>query len=113
MEEGTNEASNIATKVDSAQVQLLGDTAEIKPNESDNLPNEFDSVSKESVSSPVSEEESSTSLKQPNNITFKLVFNKQKHNITWDANETVASLKKHIEEITSVPPTMQKLMFKG
>ena len=49
----------------------------------------------------------------PNNITFKLIFNKQKLDITWNANESIASLKNHIHNLTNVPPAMQKLMFRG
>lgn len=49
----------------------------------------------------------------PNNITFKLIFSKQKLDITWNANETIKSLKNHIHKLTNVPPAMQKLMFKG
>ena len=51
--------------------------------------------------------------KEVRDITFKLVFNKEKLDIIWNANDSVLSLKKHIQNIVGVPPAMQKLMFKG
>ncbi|CAK8673268.1 unnamed protein product [Clavelina lepadiformis] len=48
-----------------------------------------------------------------NDITFNLVFKKEKLNITWDANKTIATLKSHVHDLTGVPPAMQKLMYKG
>merc|ERR1712025_853302 len=49
----------------------------------------------------------------PNDVTFKIVFNKKKLDITWDRTKTISSLKSYIHTITEVPPAMQKLMFKG
>jgi len=49
----------------------------------------------------------------PNNVTFKIVFNKQKFDVTWDKTKTISSLKSYIHPLTEVPPSMQKLMFKG
>jgi len=49
----------------------------------------------------------------PNDITFKIVFNKKKLDITWDKTKTISSLKSYIHPLTEVPPAMQKLMFKG
>jgi len=46
-------------------------------------------------------------------LTFKIIFNKTKHDITWDSQKSVASLKEHVESLTDVPAEMQKLMYKG
>ena len=75
-----------------------------------------------------------------NMISFRVVWNKKNYDITFNANDTVANLKKHIESLTgwrsfqilfyqlakisalivkycfpslALPVTMQKLMFKG
>ncbi|XP_070580422.1 ubiquitin domain-containing protein UBFD1-like [Ptychodera flava] len=46
-------------------------------------------------------------------VDFKIVYNKQKHDVTFGLDETVATLKLHIQTLTGVPPAMQKVMFKG
>nr|CAB3267464.1 ubiquitin domain-containing protein UBFD1-like [Phallusia mammillata] len=47
------------------------------------------------------------------NISFLVVFNKQKLKISWSASDTIANLKAHLHDTTGVPPALQKLMFKG
>lgn len=46
-------------------------------------------------------------------ISFKVIFNKRKYDVTWELDKTVLSLKDHIQTLTNVAPAMQKLMFKG
>nr|XP_022314680.1 ubiquitin domain-containing protein UBFD1-like isoform X1 [Crassostrea virginica] len=46
-------------------------------------------------------------------VDFKIVYNKQKHDVTFPINETVAKLKAHVQTLTGVPSAMQKIMFKG
>jgi len=46
-------------------------------------------------------------------IEFKVVFNKKKFDISFDAEETVGALKSHLQDIIGVPSTMQKIMIKG
>jgi len=46
-------------------------------------------------------------------VEFKIVFNKKKYDITFGLDDTVGALKVHLQDIISVPSTMQKIMFKG
>ncbi|KAI4493177.1 hypothetical protein M0802_009594 [Mischocyttarus mexicanus] len=46
-------------------------------------------------------------------IDFKVIYNKQKINVNFALDGTVAELKMHLQNIISVPHVMQKVMFKG
>ncbi|KAE8740118.1 hypothetical protein FOCC_FOCC014378 [Frankliniella occidentalis] len=46
-------------------------------------------------------------------VDFKVIFSKSKYDITFPLDDTVAQLKEHLEMITGVPRTTQKLMIKG
>lgn len=46
-------------------------------------------------------------------IDFKIVYNKQNFNVNFSLSATILSLKQHIETLTGVPHTMQKLLYKG
>lgn len=46
-------------------------------------------------------------------VDFKVVFNKQTHSVRFALDETVESLKRHLESLINVPVAMQKIMFKG
>ena len=46
-------------------------------------------------------------------VKFKLVYNKQNFEIVLGENQSVRELKDHIESLTKLPRSMQKLMFKG
>jgi len=46
-------------------------------------------------------------------MNFKLTFGKKVHDITFDSNAPLKRLKEHIEGLTGVPSSMQKLMWKG
>ncbi|KAL3875359.1 hypothetical protein ACJMK2_033315 [Sinanodonta woodiana] len=52
---------------------------------------------------------------QPDQATvdFKIIFNKQKYDVIFPLDNTVAKLKEHVQDLTGVPPAMQKIMFKG
>ncbi|KAK9309184.1 hypothetical protein QLX08_001130 [Tetragonisca angustula] len=47
------------------------------------------------------------------NIDFKVIYNKQRININFPLDGTVAELKTHLQNIISVPQAMQKVMIKG
>ena len=68
----------------------------------------------------VSSEESSglpspteTETDEREKVDLKIVFNKQKLDLTFPLDELVSSLKTEIEKLTGVPVAMQKVMFKG
>jgi len=111
----STEATDILTKVESPEcdtVELAECTKEVSNECAKSELNDCEKVeSTKSESSVFNQEE--TSKKDVEKVAFKLVFNKQKLDITWDVNDTVLSLKKHIHSLTNVPPAMQKLMFKG
>ncbi|GAB6020405.1 Ubiquitin domain-containing protein ubfd1 [Chamberlinius hualienensis] len=46
-------------------------------------------------------------------VDFKVIYNKQKYDVSFPLDDTVATLKQHIQTLTGVPPAMQKVMFKG
>ncbi|XP_061196217.1 ubiquitin domain-containing protein UBFD1-like [Saccostrea echinata] len=46
-------------------------------------------------------------------VDFKIVYNKQKYDVTFPTNDTIAKLKAHIQTLTGVPSAMQKIMYKG
>lgn len=46
-------------------------------------------------------------------VEFKIVFNKKKYDISFGLDDTVGALKVHLQDIISVPSTMQKIMIKG
>lgn len=47
------------------------------------------------------------------NIDFKVIYNKQKIDVEFALDGTVAELKGYLQSIISVPQAMQKVMFKG
>lgn len=46
-------------------------------------------------------------------ISFRVVWNKKNYEVKFDANDTFENLKKHIESLTGLPVSTQKLMYKG
>eukprot|EP01088_Endostelium_zonatum_P014306 TRINITY_DN308_c0_g1_i1.p1 TRINITY_DN308_c0_g1~~TRINITY_DN308_c0_g1_i1.p1 ORF type:complete len:257 (+),score=68.81 TRINITY_DN308_c0_g1_i1:32-802(+) len=46
-------------------------------------------------------------------VTFEVSFKKEKFSITWPLDDSVLTLKKHIESLSGVPVELQKLTFKG
>jgi len=55
----------------------------------------------------------SEKVKDMEMVEFKVVFNKKKYDITFGLDDTVGALKVHLQDIISVPSTMQKIMIKG
>ncbi|XP_026499234.1 ubiquitin domain-containing protein UBFD1-like [Vanessa tameamea] len=49
----------------------------------------------------------------PEQVEFTVVFNKNKHDITFAYDATVLELKAHLERICGVPQSAQKLIIKG
>lgn len=46
-------------------------------------------------------------------IDVKVVYNKNKYDVSAPANTTIADFKKQLQGLVGVPNTMQKLMYKG
>ncbi|CAG0879523.1 unnamed protein product [Darwinula stevensoni] len=46
-------------------------------------------------------------------VPFKVMYNKNRFDVEFSLDATVAQLKQHLEPIIQVPPAMQKLMIKG
>ncbi|XP_063444728.1 ubiquitin domain-containing protein UBFD1-like isoform X1 [Mytilus trossulus] len=66
-----------------------------------------------SQNTDVTTNESDSSIDTRQKVDFKVIFNKQKYDVTFPIDETIAKLKSHIETLTGVPSAMQKIMFKG
>lgn len=49
----------------------------------------------------------------PEQVEFTVVFNKAKHDITFAYDATILDLKAHLERVTGVPLSAQKLIAKG
>lgn len=49
----------------------------------------------------------------PEQVEFTVVFNKNKHDITFAYDASVLDLKAHLERICGVPQSAQKLIIKG
>ncbi|KAI1291855.1 Ubiquitin domain-containing protein UBFD1 [Halotydeus destructor] len=79
-------------------------------NKGDNLKN----LSQSDVSQLPDEKDSNENV--PSNketIDFKVIYNKEKYDVTFPVDDTVSCLKQHIEKLTRVPAAMQKLLYKG
>lgn len=46
-------------------------------------------------------------------IDFKVIYNKNKYDVTFALDSTVGELKVHLEDVIGVPHAMQKVMIKG
>lgn len=46
-------------------------------------------------------------------VSFRVVFAKQTHEVSFGLDRTISELKSHLEKITSCPVVQQKLMYKG
>ncbi|KAL8607334.1 Ubiquitin domain-containing protein ubfd1 [Nucella lapillus] len=46
-------------------------------------------------------------------IDFKVIFNKQKFDVSMQLDSTIEQLKAKTQVLTGVPPQMQKIMFRG
>lgn len=59
------------------------------------------------------DDESTIQISPEDLINFRVVWNKKNYEVEFDANDTVENLKKHIESLTDLPVSTQKLMYKG
>ncbi|EDV28383.1 uncharacterized protein TRIADDRAFT_20400 [Trichoplax adhaerens] len=46
-------------------------------------------------------------------ISFRVVWKKKTFDVEFNLDQTIAQVKKHMEKLTEIPATMQKLMYKG
>jgi hypothetical protein len=46
-------------------------------------------------------------------VDFKIICNKQKHDVNFPLDGTILTLKQHIQSLTGLPSGMQKVMYKG
>ncbi|KAL6074714.1 Ubiquitin domain-containing protein ubfd1 [Balamuthia mandrillaris] len=46
-------------------------------------------------------------------VKFTLTFKKQKFEVEWPLEDTIANLRAHFHQLTGVPVPLQKIMFKG
>ncbi|CAG2187010.1 Ubiquitin domain-containing protein UBFD1 [Mytilus edulis] len=74
---------------------------------------ELENKEKSEDTGDVTTNESDSSIDTRQKVDFKVIFNKQKYDVTFPIDETIAKLKSHIETLTGVPSAMQKIMFKG
>lgn len=63
------------------------------------------------TSSPMDSKESNSS--ENIKVRFKVIYNKTHLDIEFPVEEQITTLKQHIQTLTSVAPTMQKLVLKG
>ncbi|RWS07439.1 ubiquitin domain-containing protein UBFD1-like isoform X2 [Dinothrombium tinctorium] len=47
------------------------------------------------------------------NVNLKIIYNKEKFDVSFNLDATVSQLKDHIQTLTGVPSSMQKIVFKG
>ncbi|XP_076656316.1 ubiquitin domain-containing protein UBFD1 isoform X1 [Halictus rubicundus] len=74
-----------------------------------------DSISKCEILDVPLKDNNMTDLQDPpqEKIDFKVIYNKQRINVNFPLDGTVAQLKAHLQNIISVPQAMQKVMIKG
>lgn len=74
---------------------------------------EKDSNQMEGSEASFSTNEASAAGTSKETVAFKVIFNKQKHDVEFDLDKTIGDVKAGIEKIIGVPASMQKIMFKG
>ncbi|XP_039265368.2 ubiquitin domain-containing protein UBFD1-like isoform X2 [Styela clava] len=113
IDSGVNENVSLEQSIEQAPVKTKEELfCHDKPDEGhkDNKPPSDELTDQvESVLTANKKDESNSS----ESVTFKVIFNKNKHDVKWELDKTVLSLKNHIQTLTNVAPAMQKLMFKG
>ncbi|KAK3705208.1 hypothetical protein QZH41_013999 [Actinostola sp. cb2023] len=60
-----------------------------------------------------SAEEDDAEKTPPELVNFRIVWNKKSYDVEFDVNQTVDQLKEHIQTLTGLPVSMQKLMYKA
>lgn len=46
-------------------------------------------------------------------VSFRVVWKKNNYDVTFPLDQKASKLKEHIQKLTSIPPSMMKLMYKG
>ncbi|CAL1545853.1 unnamed protein product [Lymnaea stagnalis] len=59
------------------------------------------------------EDEESSKPSDLEKVDFNVIFKKEKYEVSFPLDNTVTKLKSHIEKLTGVPATLQKIMYKG
>ncbi|KAF7996580.1 hypothetical protein HCN44_002226 [Aphidius gifuensis] len=114
--ENSGEVNNMATTTtknnDDINDQSV-DKKDNKDNDNNKLENSKTTTSSSSSSSsPILETTSNEELKKKC-VNLKIVYSKTKLDINFPIDSTVGELKDHLENIISVPKSMQKVMIKG
>ncbi|XP_067044932.1 ubiquitin domain-containing protein UBFD1-like [Acropora muricata] len=68
-------------------------------------------LSAEEKNKDSTEDEPTTSCRET--ASFRVVWNKKSYEVIFPIDETADCLKQHIENLTGLPVSMQKLMYKG
>ncbi|KAM7433824.1 Ubiquitin domain-containing protein ubfd1 [Porites harrisoni] len=102
------------------QVLGLKDTCRSKccPENADVVNDSEDSNEKSKEDFSVEEKEKDTTEEEQaccsrETASFRVVWNKKNYEVNFPVDETADSLKQHIENLTGLPVSMQKLMYKG
>jgi hypothetical protein len=117
-------ASVVTASIDEpTQADLLGnhrnenDQAECKTADEDKLPSTLTGSTVDSTNGICSDDSNSADGDgKPcarETVELKIIYNKQKYDVTFALDDTVDALKQYIEKLTDVPVAMQKIMFKG
>ncbi|XP_038064147.1 ubiquitin domain-containing protein UBFD1-like isoform X2 [Patiria miniata] len=86
---------------------------EHSPKDSGNSEETAMDVSGEAEMTTASGETAEETAKPKELVDFKVMYNKQKYDVSFDLDGTVATLKTHVQTLTGVPSEMQKLMYRG
>jgi len=112
----TDSTSNMDTdKLDNNPSESSDDTK----NGEEGISTNCDDSKEKGEQSPKTAEKEPSAASEPEKskdmemVEFKVVFNKKKYDITFGLDDTVGALKVHLQDIISVPSTMQKIMIKG
>lgn len=78
-----------------------------------NQPQENDSEKPSECKIPRTEEDSEEAKPSTEVVEVKVIYNKNKYDVSATAETTIADFKKQLQELLGVPDSMQKLMYKG
>ncbi|KAK9870560.1 hypothetical protein WA026_008121 [Henosepilachna vigintioctopunctata] len=101
---------NCASSENDSKVLNLTEKNETKKSDDDNEPSEC-KIQKTDI--PENKDSLENGQEVEETIEIKIIFSKKKYDVQISPNATVATLKKHLQGLLSVPESMQKLMFKG
>lgn len=107
---GVEAEDKLETEPDPCRSKCCPETFVEKETENTNERSKED-FSVEEKEKDTTEEEQVNSSRET--ASFRVVWNKKNYEVTFPVDETVDSLKQHIEKLTGLPVSMQKLMYKG